>query len=109
MSSLCLNLYIFIRRSKDMAYIKAQNVLPEEIIKLIQEYVDGEYLYIPRKNGNEKSWGEKNGTRSILKERNNEILKKYLRGITVTELANEYYLSEKSIRRIIRVIRNSSS
>jgi len=31
-----------------MAYIKAQSVLPEEIINLIQQYVDGECLYILR-------------------------------------------------------------
>jgi Mor family transcriptional regulator len=84
-----------------MAYVKAQNVLPEEFIKLIQEYVDGECLYIPRKNGDEKCWGEKRGTRNILKERNSEILKKYIAGMNVNELANQYYLAEKSIRRII--------
>ncbi len=84
-----------------MGYFKAQNVLPEEVIKLIQEYVDGEYLYIPRKNGNEKSWGEKKGTRNCLKERNVEIFKKHIAGANVIELAEQYYLSEKSIRRII--------
>ncbi|MGH4123394.1 MAG: CD3324 family protein [Clostridium sp.] len=84
-----------------MGYIKAQNVLPEEIIKLIQEYVDGECLYIPRKNGNEKSWGEKNGTRNSLRKRNNEIFCKYTQGVTIIELASRYYLSEKSIGRII--------
>jgi Mor family transcriptional regulator len=84
-----------------MRYCKAQNVLPEEIIKIIQEYVDGEYLYIPRKNGNEKAWGEKTGTRNSLKQRNAEIFNSYLGGASVIELANKYYLSEKSIRRIL--------
>jgi len=84
-----------------MKYLKAQDVLPEEILKIIQEYVDGDYLYVPRKNGNHKSWGEKSGIKSILKIRNNEIYKKYLNGTTIKELAQEYYLSEKSIRRII--------
>ena len=42
-----------------MKYIKAQDVLPEDILKMIKEYVDGEYLYVPRKKGNQKSWGEK--------------------------------------------------
>jgi len=88
-----------------MRYFKAQNVLPEEIIKLIQEYVDGEYIYIPTKNGNEKAWGEKNGTRNSLKERNSEIFTKHIEGATVIELANQYYLSEKSIRRIINIER----
>lgn len=84
-----------------MGYISAQSVLPDEIIKLIQEYVDGECLYIPRKNGNKKSWGQKNGTRNIFKERNREIVCKYKDGTTIDELSKQYYLSEKSIRRII--------
>ncbi|KAJ52663.1 Mor family transcriptional regulator [Clostridium tetanomorphum] len=84
-----------------MKYIKAQDVLPEEIVKIIQEYIDGEYLYIPRKNGNHKAWGEKSGIKSSLKVRNNEIYKKYIDGATINELTQEYYLSEKSIRRII--------
>lgn len=84
-----------------MKYVKAQTVLPEEIIELIQEYVDGEYLYIPRKNGNEKSWGEKNGTRKSLQKRNKEIYEDYILGTSVNELAQKYYLSEKSIRRIL--------
>lgn len=84
-----------------MSYISAESVLPKEIINLIQEYVDGECLYVPRKNENQKSWGEKNGTRTILKKRNAEIFNKYVKGTTVIELASIYYLSEKSIRRII--------
>jgi Mor family transcriptional regulator len=84
-----------------MGYVSAQSVLPEEIIKLIQEYVDGEYLYVPRKSTNQKSWGEKNGTRSTLKNRDKEIFNKYSKGYKVIELATMYYLSEKSIRRII--------
>lgn len=84
-----------------MAYVNAHNVIPEEVLKLIQEYVDGEYIYIPRKNGNEKSWGEKNSTKSSLKERNREIFSKHTEGKTISSLSKEYYLSEKSIRRII--------
>ena len=84
-----------------MKHVKALDVLPIEVIKIIQEYVDGEYLYIPRKHGKHKNWGEKSGIRNSLKVRNNEIYKKYLDGSSVNELAKEYYLSEKSIRRII--------
>jgi len=84
-----------------MKYIKAQDVLPEEIVKIIQEYVDGNYLYVPRKDENHKAWGEKSGIRNSLKERNKEIYKKYLTGTAINVLTQEYYLSEKSIRRII--------
>lgn len=84
-----------------MKYVKAQDVLPEEIVKIIQEYVDGKYLYVPRKNENHKAWGEKSGIKNSLKVRNNEIYKKYIDGSTIDKLTQEYYLSEKSIRRII--------
>ncbi len=84
-----------------MRYLKAQNVLPEEIISIIQQFVDGEFVYIPRKSGEQKSWGEKNGTRDTLKERNNQIFREYMNGATVENLSRSYYLSEQSIRRII--------
>lgn len=94
-----------------MRYVKAKKVLPKEIIEIIQEYVDGEYIYIPRKSGNEKAWGEKNGTRSSLKQRNSEIYIKYTNNISIKELAGSYFLSEHSIRRIINqegLLRTSS-
>lgn len=94
-----------------MKYVKAQDVLPEEIIEIIQQYVDGIYLYVPRKDENHKAWGEKSGINTSLKLRNNEIFKKYINGASISELAQEYYLSEKSIRRIIdqqKLIRSQS-
>ena len=84
-----------------MKYINANNVLPEDIIKAKQEYVDGEFLYIPRKDGKQKAWGEKSGIKDMLKDRNNEIFQKYNEGMTVRKLSLMYYLSEQSIRRII--------
>lgn len=84
-----------------MEYIKANNVLPEEMIKVIQEYVDGEFLYIPRKDDNRKAWGEKSGAKDMFKNRNNEIFLRYNEGMSVRELSKMYYLSEQSIRRII--------
>lgn len=92
-----------------MKYIKANNVLPEKIIKIIQEYIDGEFIYIPRKNGRQKAWGEKKGTRNILKNRNNDIFQNYNHGITVKRLSQMYYLSEQSIRRIISIQKRTCS
>lgn len=85
-----------------MKYIKGNNVLPKEMIKEIQEYVDGEFVYIPRKSDNQKAWGEISGIKDMLKNRNTEILKKRNEGMTITNLSQIYYLSEQSIRRIIR-------
>ena len=86
-----------------MKYTRAIDVLPNEIIEIIQEYIDGEYIYIPRKFENHKSWGEKSGIKNSLKIRNNEIYKKYIQGTSIYELNKEYFLSEKSIRRIINI------
>ncbi|QTD43002.1 CD3324 family protein [Sporosarcina sp. Te-1] len=85
-----------------MTYINAERVLPADLIRDIQKYVDGKPLYIPRKSERKKSWGEKNGTREVLLKRNKEIYSKFLNGTTIVELTETYYLSEKSIRRIIR-------
>ena len=84
-----------------MKYSNAHNILPVDIVKIIQEYVDGEYLYIPRKEEEQKKWGEQSGSRNILKRRNAEIYLKYKKGAVILDLAQEYYLSDKSIRRII--------
>lgn len=84
-----------------MKYAKAHDVLPQEIIEIIQKYVDGKYIYIPRKDENHKSWGEKSGIKKTLKARNTEIYEKYLKGASINELTKEYFLSDKSIRRIL--------
>ena len=31
-----------------MSYIKAESVLPQNIIEIIQQYIDGENIYIPK-------------------------------------------------------------
>ncbi|NBI05256.1 CD3324 family protein [Senegalia massiliensis] len=89
-----------------MKYENAQNILPEYIVQLIQEYIEGGYLYIPIKYDNKKVWGENTLTKDILKRRNKEIFNKYNEGISIKKLAQKYYLSEHSIRRIIRQQKN---
>lgn len=84
-----------------MSYVKAVDVLPDEILSLIQNYVDGEYIYIPRKEDNKKSWGENTNSRKEIQMRNSNIYEDYKQGIKVKELAEKYFLSEKSIQRIV--------
>lgn len=85
-----------------MRYEKAQNILPEDVIELIQQYIEGGYLYIPTKCENKKAWGENSGAKDSLKKRNIEIFNRYNEGASIKELTQEYYLTEHSIRRIIR-------
>lgn len=84
-----------------MSYKKANIVLPIELVEQIQNYIDGEYIYIPRKTGNKQSWGSNTDTKRELAARNKEIYKQHLAGLTINLLAEKYYLAEKSIERII--------
>lgn len=85
-----------------MSYIKAEDVLPEDVLRLVQQYVDGVNLYIPRKEENRRAWGCGTCYKAELAERNACIRKGYALGVAVGELAREFHLSEKSIRRILR-------
>ena len=89
-----------------MCYIKAKEILPIEVIELIQKYVDGGVIYIPRKECNRKQWGEKTNTREEVKLRDLTIYGEYNSGISKKVLAEKYFLSKKSIDRIILKERN---
>jgi len=84
-----------------MSYIKAEEILPQEIIELIQEYIDGQTIYIPRKSGHRADWGTNTPIRQELQMRNAQIYADYCSGISTATLAEKYFLSEKSIQRII--------
>ena len=84
-----------------MGYKKATHVLPHDLLLKVQEYIDGEFLYIPRISDNKKSWGETTSTRQELQDRNHRIYNDYLAGKRMDSLAEKYFLSLKSIQRII--------
>ena len=85
-----------------MSYIKAEEILPEELIRQIQEYADGVYIYIPRKPGTRHLWGQETDYKAELKLRNDRIRSDYAVGTSVVTLSCKYHLSEKSIRRILQ-------
>lgn len=84
-----------------MSYRSAEKVLPNELIEIIQQYVDGDYLYIPRKESERKKWGDNTAIKKELAERNSSIYEEYLQGLSMEKLAEKYFLSEKSIQRIV--------
>ena len=90
-----------------MSYVNAKDVLPEKLVKEIQKYIDGQLIYIPRKSENSLLWGEKNGTKEKLAERNQMIVNRYYSGQTIAELSEVYFLSEKRIRGIIHEYESS--
>ena len=85
-----------------VSYIKAEEILPEDLIRAIQEYADGVYIYIPRKPGTRHQWGQETNYKSELKIRNDHIRNDYAAGESVPALSRKYHLSEKSIRRILQ-------
>ncbi len=85
-----------------MGYRKAEEILPVELIERIQQYVDGQNIYIPRRTDNRLEWGARTETRRELANRNHLIYEDYDQGMKITELTDKYCLSEKSIQRIIR-------
>ncbi|MDE6738625.1 MAG: hypothetical protein K2K07_06000 [Lachnospiraceae bacterium] len=82
-----------------MKYQNANNVLPQELLEQIQEYVQGEYLYIPIQS--KRSVESVTAYKTELEKRDAQIYRKYLEGIGRKRLSEIYHLSESSIRRII--------
>ena len=83
-----------------MKYIKADSVLPIALVEELQSYIQGGYIYVPSRKDSKKKWGELS-CRYEIEQRNRKIRKDYQQGKSVDELADIYYLSVHSIRKII--------
>lgn len=88
-----------------MGYKNANRALPRKLLCAVQKYIDGEYIYIPRKEDRKQLWGANTDTRKNILERNREIVTKRLAGHSVKDLAEQYYLSPKTIYKIINTAR----
>lgn len=85
-----------------MRYKNAREILPDRLLKELQQYVSGETIYIPRGETDErKNWGENSGARIYYKARNTEIRAKYKNGVKIETLSEEYGLSIDTIRKIV--------
>lgn len=84
-----------------MRYVKAETILPDYLVKEIQKYIQGEYVYIPTENTTRKKWGEKSGNRDYIRSRNETICTKHKSGYAITDLADEFFLSVDSIKKIV--------
>lgn len=85
-----------------MSYKRADEILPADILESLQNYVSGETIYVPKRKECRQSWGTRTGIRNNLNQRNERILSDYRNGNPIGELAKRYYLTEKSIQRILR-------
>lgn len=91
-----------------MRYIKAADVLPEDLILQIQNYLDGETLYIPRKKSSRREWGESTSSKEQVRARNEAIYRQYRAGASINTLSEAYFLAPKSIQKIIAGIKREN-
>lgn len=91
-----------------MRYARARDILPAELLDQVQQYVDGAYLYVPRKEESKLSWGERTHSKEETAARNRSMLAQAEAGASVRELAAAYFLTEKTIRRILREERRNA-
>ena len=96
-SNSLFNKYLLLKGEK-MSYINANIVLPKELIKEIQKYVNCINLYIPKVPEVKSTCSN---YKKELFERNQEIYEMFLQGEKISKLATKYFLSEKSIYRIL--------
>lgn len=90
-----------------MQYKNGKEVLPPQLLKELQNYIQGELLYIPKKDLR-AGWGEVNGSRQQITRRNEEIFRLYEKGYTFEDLEKQFHLSIESIRKIIYKKRRKS-
>ncbi len=84
-----------------MIYKNGKEILPAELLTELQKYVQGEIIYIPKREPERAGWGQLNGTRDHIRSRNREICSLYHGGLSVAELIRRFHLSEDSIKKII--------
>ena len=84
-----------------MKYGNAKVILPDALVKELQKYVQGEYIYVPIEQKKQKRWGEVSGYRKELEQRNRQIRKEYRGGVSMKCLSEEYGLSIYAMRKII--------
>lgn len=84
-----------------MKYVKATAILPEELIIEIQKYVQGETIYIPKPKQSHQKWGARSGIRTLIKDRNASIRNEFKSGKSINQLAEEYFLSIETIKKIV--------
>jgi Mor family transcriptional regulator len=82
-------------------YIKADTLLPKELLKEVQKYAQGQLIYIPKDKNDRQKWGASSGGRKLINERNDEICGYFNNGTAISILADMYCLSAESIKRIV--------
>ena len=83
-----------------MKYENARDILPARLLEEVQKYAEGRIIYIPRTEKT-KSWGDASGYRDRLNKRNALIRSRYSAGQSVLEIAEAFYLSPETIKKLV--------
>lgn len=82
-----------------MKYKNANDVLPPELVEELQKYIQGEFVYVPKK---ERQTPNPDTEYKIeLAKRNARVYTMHLEGVSNEQLAKNFSLAQSSIRRII--------
>lgn len=84
-----------------MKHVNGSVVFPERLLEEIQQYVQGECVYIPQREGRRMAWGERSGQRAQLARRNQAMREQFRRGASIEQLALGYHLSHDRIKKIV--------
>lgn len=90
-----------IKEEACMKYLNAQVILPDALVKELQNYVQGGYIYVPVEQEQQKRWGEVSGYWQELELRNQQMREEYHSGISMECLSEKYCLSLYAVRKII--------
>lgn len=82
-------------------YWRASEILPKKLLREVQQYIEGETLYIPKRTKGRVPWGERTGIRSELNQRNARIRREFENGISLDKLAEDYCLSLDTVKKIV--------
>ena len=83
-----------------MKYENAKDILPASLLEEVQKYAEGKVIYIP-KCTKTRGWGEASGYRDKLNKRNSLICNRYSAGRSILEIAEEFYLSPETVKKIV--------
>lgn len=84
-----------------MKYKNAKAILPQELLAELQNYAEGELIYIPNRQ-QKAGWGTVNGSRERYTLRNMQIIHYYKNGAGIEEICRQFFLSKDSIKKIIK-------
>jgi hypothetical protein len=83
-----------------MNYRNASDILPDALLREVQKYTSGETLYVPSV-GERRKWGHGSGARAFYEQRNEEIRQKFLNRTSIKDLADRYFLSTETVKKIV--------